>query len=106
MEECSRRGSNQRMRPKRARKPTISNRWFSVNFRLALTRGSYPQREWSRETWAAGAFLSSAPLLPHLGPHDQLGACKTRMSPVLHLDPFAAAPGSIAAIASLGDDAF
>src|SRR5580693_5181042 len=37
MEECSRRGSNQRMRPKRARKPTISNRWFSGNFRLALT---------------------------------------------------------------------
>jgi hypothetical protein len=39
MEEYSRRGSNQRMRPKRARKPTISNRWFSGNFRLALTRG-------------------------------------------------------------------
>src|SRR5580698_6431786 len=37
MEEYSRRGSNQRMRPKRARKPTISNRWFSGNFRLALT---------------------------------------------------------------------
>jgi hypothetical protein len=37
MEEYSRRGSNQRMRPKRARKPTISNRWFSRNFRLALT---------------------------------------------------------------------
>src|SRR5580693_6047543 len=37
IEECSRRGSNQRMRPKRARKPTISNRWFSGNFRLALT---------------------------------------------------------------------
>ena len=27
-EECSRRGSNQRMRPKRARNPTNSNRWF------------------------------------------------------------------------------
>src|SRR5580700_4447370 len=40
MEEYSRRGSNQRMRPKRARKPTISNRWFSGNFRLALTYGS------------------------------------------------------------------
>ena len=39
MEECSRRGSNQRMRPKRARKPTISNRWFSGNFSLALTLG-------------------------------------------------------------------
>src|SRR5580692_10555080 len=39
MEEYSRRGSNQRMRPKRARKPTISNRWFSGNFRLALTQG-------------------------------------------------------------------
>jgi ParB-like nuclease domain len=38
MEECSRRGSNQRMRPKRARKPTISNRWFSGNFSLALHR--------------------------------------------------------------------
>jgi len=25
------------MRPKRARKPTISNRWFSGNFSLALT---------------------------------------------------------------------
>jgi hypothetical protein len=25
------------MRPERARKPTISNRWFSANFRLALT---------------------------------------------------------------------
>src|ERR1700692_2948502 len=37
MEEYSRRGSNQRMRPKRARKPTISNRWFSGNFSLALT---------------------------------------------------------------------
>src|SRR6202050_828086 len=37
MEEYSRRGSNQRMRPKRARKPTISNRWFSGNFRLSLT---------------------------------------------------------------------
>src|ERR1700692_4709209 len=37
MEEYSRRGSNQRIRPKRARKPTISNRWFSGNFRLALT---------------------------------------------------------------------
>src|SRR5271156_564784 len=37
MEEYSRRGSNQRMRPKRAGKPTISNRWFSSNFRLALT---------------------------------------------------------------------
>src|SRR6266478_1190941 len=37
MEEYSRRGSNQRMRPKRAGKPTISNRWFSGNFRLALT---------------------------------------------------------------------
>jgi hypothetical protein len=37
MEECSRRASNQRMRPKKARKPTISNRWFSGNFRLALT---------------------------------------------------------------------
>src|SRR5487761_1576461 len=37
MEECSRRGSNQRIRPKRARKPTISNRWFSRNFRPALT---------------------------------------------------------------------
>src|SRR5580704_9611087 len=40
MEEYSRRGSNQRMRPKRARKPTISNRWFSGNFRLALTKGA------------------------------------------------------------------
>src|ERR1700692_4585314 len=39
MEEYSRRGSNQRMRPKRARKPTISNRWFSGNFSLALTNG-------------------------------------------------------------------
>jgi hypothetical protein len=39
MEEYSRRGSNQRMRPKRAGKPTISNRWFSGNFRLALTLG-------------------------------------------------------------------
>src|ERR1700688_3617051 len=38
MEEYSRRGSNQRMRPKRAKKTTISNRWFSGNFRLALTR--------------------------------------------------------------------
>jgi hypothetical protein len=37
MEEYSRRGSNQRMRPKRAKKTTISNRWFSGNFRLALT---------------------------------------------------------------------
>src|SRR5882757_680660 len=37
MEECTRRGSNQRMRLKRARKPTISNRWFSANFRPALT---------------------------------------------------------------------
>jgi hypothetical protein len=37
MEEYSRRGSNQRMRPKRAKKPTISNRWFSGNFRPALT---------------------------------------------------------------------
>src|SRR5271170_1574900 len=37
MEEYSRRGSNQRMRPKRARKQTIPNRWFSGNFRLALT---------------------------------------------------------------------
>jgi hypothetical protein len=37
MEEYSRRGSNQRMRPERARKPTISNRWFSGNFRPALT---------------------------------------------------------------------
>src|ERR1700687_827470 len=37
MEEYSRRGSNQRMRPKRAKKKTISNRWFSGNFRLALT---------------------------------------------------------------------
>jgi hypothetical protein len=37
MEEYSRRGPNQRMRPERARKPTISNRWFSANFRLALT---------------------------------------------------------------------
>jgi hypothetical protein len=36
MEEYSRRGSNQS--PKRAKKPTISNRWFSGNFRLALTR--------------------------------------------------------------------
>jgi putative tryptophan/tyrosine transport system substrate-binding protein len=33
-----RRGLNQLMRPKRARKPTISNRWFSGNFSLALTR--------------------------------------------------------------------
>src|ERR1700683_1621912 len=37
MEEYSRRGSNQRMRPKGARKPTISNRWFSGNFSPALT---------------------------------------------------------------------
>src|ERR1700692_1568984 len=37
MEEYSRRGSNQRMRPKRARKPKISNRWFSGNLSLALT---------------------------------------------------------------------
>src|ERR1700680_3601211 len=45
MEEYSRRGSNQRMRPKRARKPTISNCWFSGNFRLALTlcRGERPE---------------------------------------------------------------
>jgi hypothetical protein len=35
----SRRGSNQRMRPEGARKPTISNRWFSGNFSLALTPG-------------------------------------------------------------------
>src|SRR5580704_9174283 len=42
MEEYSRRGSNQRMRPKRARKPTISNRWFSGNFRLALTASQPP----------------------------------------------------------------
>src|SRR5580704_7036303 len=52
MEECSRRGSNQRMRPKRARKPTISNRWFSGNFRLALTRAEFG--EWNRK----GAALS------------------------------------------------
>src|ERR1700688_880336 len=37
MAEYSRRGSYQSMRPKRAKKPTISNRWFSGNFRLALT---------------------------------------------------------------------
>src|SRR5450755_1931871 len=41
MEEYSRRGSNQRMRPKRAKKKTISNRWFSGNFRLALTPLGY-----------------------------------------------------------------
>src|SRR5580698_1448045 len=53
MEECSRRGSNQRMRPKRATKPTISNRWFSGNFRLALTssRTVSVQTTSSRRSW-------------------------------------------------------
>src|ERR1700733_1653676 len=44
MEEYSRRGSNQRMRPKRAKKPTISNRWFSGNFRPALTTANDRRR--------------------------------------------------------------
>src|ERR1700684_3284234 len=35
--EYSRRGAKKRMRPKRAKKTTFSNRWFSGNFRLALT---------------------------------------------------------------------
>src|SRR6202051_2153211 len=62
MEEYSRRGSNQRMRPKRARKPTISNRWFSGNFSLALTLfpGSYgaplPERFLSRLAGFADLF--------------------------------------------------
>ena len=30
MEECSQRGSNQRIDPKRARKPAISNGWFKL----------------------------------------------------------------------------
>src|ERR1700692_2613173 len=48
MEEYSRRGSNQRMRPKRARKPTISNRWFSGNFSLALTAAGAHRRGGAR----------------------------------------------------------
>src|SRR6202051_3314257 len=51
MEEYSRRGSNQRMRPKRARKPTISNRWFSGNFSLALTMAT-PRRMGAALTYA------------------------------------------------------
>src|SRR5271155_2464157 len=57
MEEYSRRGSNQRMRPKRAGKPTISNRWFSSNFRLALTRGE-PLELVARETNVSIARLT------------------------------------------------
>jgi hypothetical protein len=36
-EECSQRGSNKRMLPKRAKKTGISNRWFSAIFRPLLT---------------------------------------------------------------------
>ena len=44
-EECSRRGSNQRMAPKRTRKLASLNRWFLTNIRLALTSLSPVRRE-------------------------------------------------------------
>ena len=69
MEECSRRGSNQRMRPKRARKPTISNCWFSGNFRLAMTAVNKPvkrpgppisaARNGSRSDWISQKMLAA-----------------------------------------------
>src|ERR1700692_3121178 len=64
MEEYSRRGSNQRMRPKRARKPTISNRWFSGNFSLALTaspvlRDYYQRIAKEYSVWAEAELRAS-----------------------------------------------
>ena len=72
----------------------IPMRQGAVDFYFALTFGDF-------------VFLGRRhPCLPLLAQSDQHRALDGRMRRVLDLDPFAATPRAVAAVAPLGDDAF